>query len=117
MLNQVENIANIETSNETSKISCDLKEREQSMVQGWSTTDNLLESYEFGQVELKLAVATFMEEEPRFLDEEEQRKVLRLRIFYLEQNMKLRYLAFGGRDDDGAEGETGTTGIQITHFL
>ena len=71
MLKQVENIANIETSNETSKISCDLKEREQSMVQGWSTTDNLLESYEFGQVELKLAVATFMEEEPRFLDEEE----------------------------------------------
>ena len=51
------------------------------MVQGWSTTDNLLESYEFGQVELKLAVATFMEEEPRFLDEKEQRKVLRLRFF------------------------------------
>ena len=44
MLKQVENIVNIETSNETSKISCDLKEREQSMVQGWSTTDNLLES-------------------------------------------------------------------------
>ena len=28
--------------------------------------------------------------------------------------MKLRYLAFGGRDEDGSEGETGTRGIQIT---
>ena len=33
-------------------------------------------AYEFCQMEVKLA--TFMEEEPRFLDEEEQRKVLRL---------------------------------------
>ena len=63
---------------------------------------------------MKLAVATFMEEEPRFLDEEEQEKVLRFRLFYLQQNMKLRYLGFGARDDDGNVGETGTTGIQIT---
>ena len=86
-------------------------------VKSLSTSDNLLESYKFGQMEVKLAVATFMEEEPRFLDEEEQKKVLCLRFFNLEQNMTLRYLAFGGRDDDGTEGETGTTGIQITHFL
>ena len=45
-------------------------------VKSWSTSDNLLESYKFGQMEVKLAVATFMEEEPRFLDEEEQKKVL-----------------------------------------
>ena len=75
----------------------------------------MLEICKFGQAEVKLAVATFMEEEPRFLDEEEQKKVLCLRFFYLQQNMKLRYLAFGARDDDGSEGETGTAGIQITY--
>ena len=54
----------------------------------------MLESYKFGQAEVKLAVATFMEEEPRFLDEEEQKKVLRLRFLLYSTKHEIEISSF-----------------------